>query len=76
MNTENQEQKQVVWGTRKILTLTAMGLIAFIVVYCILTRLDIPEGLAVIVTSLLNYIGWYYAKSTALDVPKTNKEEK
>jgi hypothetical protein len=60
------------WGTRRLIALISMCILAFVSVYSMVTGKDMPPSAHTIVTALIGYIGYYFGKSTALD--GTDKE--
>ena len=55
------------WGTRKIISLAAMAVLVFVVVFVALTSTSLPPQADVIITACIGWIGYYFGKSTALD---------
>ena len=56
-------------GTRTIVTLVSILIIGVIAVITTITGNEVPESTRMIVTALMTFVGYYFGKSTALDVP-------
>jgi uncharacterized membrane protein len=60
--------------TRKAIAIGSFIVVAFIAIYCTVTGKEINQSGLIIVTALIGAINWYFAKSTALDTPKKEKD--
>ncbi|MBC7765827.1 MAG: hypothetical protein H7Y41_05020 [Hyphomonadaceae bacterium] len=61
--------------TRKTIALISIAVLTFVVIYCILTRKEIPQSSMTIITAMIGYIGYYFGKATALEMPKEKVED-
>lgn len=61
------------WGIRKIITIVSITVLAFVVVFCLIGSVDVPDSVNAIIMALIGYIGYYFGKSTALDEPPRDK---
>lgn len=55
--------------TRKLISLLAILVLSFVVIYCIITGRDIPQSVNSIITAFIGFLGYYFGKSTALENP-------
>jgi|GEM_PF-6945948 len=56
-------------GTRTIVTLVSILIIGVIAVITTITGNEVPESARMIITALMTFVGYYFGKSTALDMP-------
>ena len=56
--------------TRKIISIICSLVLAFMVVFCLVTNRDIPQSINAVTTSFIGFIGYYFGKSTAIEGSK------
>lgn len=61
--------------TRKLVSLIAIVVLAFVVIYCLITGREIPQSANSIITAFIGFLGYYFGKSTALDSPNKGEIE-
>ena len=62
-------------GTRTVVTLVSILIIGVIAVITTITGSEVPETTRMIIAALMTYVGYYFGKATALDVPSTVKKD-
>ena len=55
------------FGTRRIIAIMSMAVLAFIAVFSVITGRDIPNQSFVIITALVGIISTYFAKSSVIE---------
>ena len=58
------------FSARKVIALLAMVTLIFLVIYCTIKGVDIPNNINGIIIAFVGWIGYYFGKSTALDNPQ------
>jgi len=63
----NNSNKGNPWGTRRLISLISIGILGFVVVYCLVFEKTIPQEINAILTAFIGFIGYHFGKSTVQD---------